>query len=367
MSEIACYRQKRWDSKIRPRVARLLLMRFPGLRCSLAFGVQISIFLLPAQAMNMPHYDVNSLVYMSTDVVVAKLSENTQQGFTATVIETLYGSLHPGDRVEQLSPFLTFFKPMEDGMRVVLFLDRRPRQYDFFHQDAAKSPFAVPPSGVYLIDEYDHVHEYFQINNPGPYAAQDYSFFLEKRVPTKEQDLALPTLATTKDQISAAIKSVEPVRPLLNKAAVREDVPVLMHLIDLTSSSKVDCELTPGERDSRTRFATIAFFEGSRTAPQSLCKCRRLWRYWKCHRIYTTQLFDYGQRIRRRASQVPRSDLLEPKRNSCTPCLCSTSSARPWRVPQRTSYGPLKGAADRRKKLARAVCERDSVEIENHL
>jgi hypothetical protein len=37
---------------------------------------------------------------------------------------------------------------MKAGTRVVLFLDHRPRQYDFFHSDAAKAPFAVPPSGV---------------------------------------------------------------------------------------------------------------------------------------------------------------------------------------------------------------------------
>jgi len=66
------------------------------------------------------------------------------------------------------TPFLMFFQPLDDRQKVILFLDRRSRQYDFFHQDAAKSPFAVPPSGVYRIDEYGHVHEYFQPNNPGP-------------------------------------------------------------------------------------------------------------------------------------------------------------------------------------------------------
>jgi hypothetical protein len=218
-------------------------MRFLGLRRFLALVLQISTFPLTTHAIIKPHYDVDSLVYMSTDIVLVRLSEDAQKAFAATVIETLFGSLRPNDRIEKLSPFLSFFNPMENGMKVVLFLDRRPRQYDFFHQDAAKSPFAVPPSGVYLVDEYDHVHEYFQMNNPGDYVAQGYSFFMEKRVPTKEQDLALPTLATTKDRISAAIKSVEPVRSLLEQTAMRKDVPALMHLIDLTSSSQVDCEL----------------------------------------------------------------------------------------------------------------------------
>jgi hypothetical protein len=59
-------------------------------------------------------------------------------------------------------------------MCVVLFLDRRPHTYDFFHSDAAKSSFAIPPSGVHLIDQYQHVHCYFQKNNPGPYVAYGY-------------------------------------------------------------------------------------------------------------------------------------------------------------------------------------------------
>src|SRR5215469_2328514 len=114
-------------------IATLLLMRFLGLPRSLALVLQISMFLPRVHAIIKPHYDVDSLVYMSTDIVVAKVSEDAQQGFAATVIETLYGSLRANDRIEKLSPFLTFFKPMESGMKVVLFLDRRPRQYDFFH------------------------------------------------------------------------------------------------------------------------------------------------------------------------------------------------------------------------------------------
>src|SRR5260370_37188136 len=121
--------------------------------------------------MTMLHYDLASLVFLSTDIVIANISESADHKFAATVTESLHGALKPGDRLDTLTPFLSFFRPMQTGMRVVLFLDRRPHQYDFFNSEAAKSPFAVPPSGVYLIDEYDHVHEYYQQNNPGPYVA----------------------------------------------------------------------------------------------------------------------------------------------------------------------------------------------------
>ena len=117
-------------------------------------------------AMNLTHYDLDSLVYLSTDIVIARMSEDAQHSLSATVTETLYGALNPGDRVERLSPFLSFFRPMENGMNVILFLDRRPHSYDFLHSDAAKSSFAVPPSGVYLIDTYGHVHQYYQQANP---------------------------------------------------------------------------------------------------------------------------------------------------------------------------------------------------------
>jgi hypothetical protein len=225
-------------------------------RCLRLIAVLILLVTPASDAMNMPHYDIDSLVFMSTDIVVAKLTQDQEQTFppateilhpshtfTAIVTETLYGSLHPDDRLDKLTPFLTFFQPMEDGMKVVLFLDRRPHQYDFIHSDAAKSPFAVLPSGVYFIDIYDHVHEYFQQNNPGPYVAQGYMYFPEKTIPTKEQDLAFPSLDEIRNHIDIAINAVQRIRPLLDKVAEIEDAPALLSLADTTSNSEKDCVL----------------------------------------------------------------------------------------------------------------------------
>lgn len=198
-------------------------------RCALT----LLIVLLPvnAMAMDLPHYDLDSLVYLSTDIVLADLSKDAHGNFTAAVTETLYGSLRPGEKLDALTPFLTFFQPLNDGQKVILFLDRRPRQYDFFHQDAAKSPFAVPPSGVYLIDEYGHVHEYFQENNPGPYVAQGYSFFPSHVVPTEKDDLALPSLNEVKARIATTVKSAIAMRTLLDQPTRAADVPVLLKLL----------------------------------------------------------------------------------------------------------------------------------------
>jgi hypothetical protein len=209
------------------------IRQFVGFGIYSEFALALLILLLPvgAGAMDLPHYDLDSLVYLSTDIVLADISKDPGGNFMATVTEVLYGSLQPGVKLDALTPFLMFFQPLNDGQKAILFLDRRPRQYDFFHQDAAKSPFAVTPSGVYLIDEYGHVHEYFQENNPGPYVAQGYSFFIERQLPTEKDDLSLPSLQEVKGRISATVKSVIPIRSFLDRRMTAADVPALTKLL----------------------------------------------------------------------------------------------------------------------------------------
>lgn len=213
-----------------------------GRRSLVALILMATFWLVSAHSMDLIHYDVDSLVYLSTDIVIAKVSIDDHHEKSATVEETIYGSLRPGDKVQQLSPFLMFFKPMDDGMRVVLFLDRRPRTYDFIHQDAAKAPFAVAPSGVYLIDTLGHVHQYFQESNPGPYVAQGYSFFaLQKDVPTPERDLKLPSLEQTRREIMAAIQSVDRMRAVLDRKPGRNDLPQMFSLLDSRAKGGTGC------------------------------------------------------------------------------------------------------------------------------
>jgi hypothetical protein len=71
-----------------------------------AFALRILVAAIVSSAMNMRSYDHVSLVYMSTDIVIADLSEDSKKQFTATVIETLYGSLYPGDRLDKLTPII---------------------------------------------------------------------------------------------------------------------------------------------------------------------------------------------------------------------------------------------------------------------
>src|SRR5579863_6675444 len=106
------------------------------------FIISLFFLTLPARAMNLYHYDLDSLAYMSTDIVIVNLSIDSHDNFICTVTETLYGSLHAGDTLDTLAPFLLgFFKPMENGQRMVLFLDRRPQKYNFIYSELSKSPF----------------------------------------------------------------------------------------------------------------------------------------------------------------------------------------------------------------------------------
>lgn len=198
-----------------------------------------------ASAMNLRHYDLDSLAYFSTDIVVARISIDGKASISATVLETLSGSLRPGDRITDLSPFLgPFFTPLSDGAKAVLFLDGRPRPPSIF-SDANRAKYAVPPSGLYLIDPYDHVHEYFQWSNPGPYIAEGYGHGRPEPLkdPTREEDLKYPSLDEVKARIATAVARVAPIRAMLDKTTTRKDIPFLLHLVDLTSQDANDCDL----------------------------------------------------------------------------------------------------------------------------
>lgn len=202
--------------------------------------------LLPmASAMNLQHYDIDSLVFFSTDIVIARIASDGKADISATVIETLSGTLKPGDRITDLNPFLgPFFKPLPDGAKVVLFLDSRPRARSFF-SDANRAKYAVPPSGVYLIDPYDHVHEYYQLNNPGSYVAQGYrvGFPQPAHEPTQQEDLKYPSLADVKARIATAVARVAPVRAHLDQPTTPADISFLLHLVDVASQDASDCDL----------------------------------------------------------------------------------------------------------------------------
>jgi hypothetical protein len=207
-------------------------------------------------AMNMPTYDLDSLIYLSTDIAIATLGKTTAapgrmtDGFPsdATVIKPLYGSLHIGDKTPEIAVYLSFFCPrLVTGQKVILFLDHRPRGAGMFSPSSADCPYAILPAGVYLIDDGQHVHRYFQENNPGGYIEEPsmlrqqlWSFgamLSQKERQDKNDELrkeseALPMLSAAEAEIRKQIKYVESLRPLLDKRPVVSDIPDLLALLD---------------------------------------------------------------------------------------------------------------------------------------
>jgi hypothetical protein len=189
-----------------------------------------------ASGVPLKNYGLDSLVFASTDIVIAEIATGGKRDATATVEVTLYGHHQPGDRITNLHNSLSPYDPIFDGTRVILFLDSRAHAHRSFS--------AVVASGVYLIDSDQHVYPYGQQVIQGGYVASGYYEQLSRaaRGSGKGEDLKYPTLEQTKADIAAAVALVAPVRSRTDGAVTLADVPFLVHLADATSPDREDCD-----------------------------------------------------------------------------------------------------------------------------
>jgi hypothetical protein len=84
---------------------RFFAQRFIRIALAALF-FQLGIVTVPVRGMNMPSYDDVSLTYMSTDIVIADLSESPQYTFTITVTDVLYGVEHLAAGKKQFSSLM---------------------------------------------------------------------------------------------------------------------------------------------------------------------------------------------------------------------------------------------------------------------
>ncbi|MGA2890578.1 MAG: hypothetical protein ABSE51_21275 [Terracidiphilus sp.] len=210
-----------------------------------AFILPVALALVPSQlpAMNMPVYDLDSKVYLSTDIVLVQISMDEAKHKIATVQETLLGTLPIGTRLDQIDGYLSYFAKINSGSRLILFLDSRPRKLDFLYKEFEKAPYSIVPSGVELVDPFGHVHPYYQPMNPGGYFPEGYPWFPTDKPLTVDDARKFPTLSEEKQKIIEAIHSVEPARIILGHESTAEDVPRLLHFVDATSSDTSDCAI----------------------------------------------------------------------------------------------------------------------------
>ena len=217
----------------------------PRFRQLLFAGFLVLFALLPrsVSAAPIPRYDLESLCYMSTDVVeativrhhIAELSEGDDR-FTATVTSSIAGRYHPSDKVANLD--LTLYNPNAAGQHCILFIARK--QFQFY---VLPSP-AISPEVVdmLLIGSRSRVQRYYQYSNPGGL--------------TTTASLQSPILAAERSAISAKWAAVDRLRPLLSRPLRREDIPVFQSLIQVRRSfsgpglQNIICEIAKDRLDT---------------------------------------------------------------------------------------------------------------------
>lgn len=185
-----------------------------------------------ARGMNQYTYDVDSLVYMSPQIVEGTLGGKHRVG-DVTVSDFKISAVHKGSFKVGQSIQLTaleFYSVAEKG-----FWDgRKLKDGDrfFFFGDRARETFVyrIPkdaeiywpaPSGIWLIVG-DKALDFWQFNNPGPYVA-----VLEGAA----TNASVPMVDELRMRIRQGIKRETEWRPLLERNATTNDIPELLNIL----------------------------------------------------------------------------------------------------------------------------------------
>jgi hypothetical protein len=200
--------------------------------------VALAFFNLSAVGMILYNYDLDSLVYMSPQIVEGRLgSEHRRYNLTIRefkVSQAYKGSLKIGDSIEILETMSldSFCKPigesfkrgkLQDGDQLFLFLGRASSGGYFMPFDIRTNAefFITAPSGVRLVID-GKVVDFFQETNPGPYVA---------RTRQAATNAMILTAAEFRQQIKESLARVDEWRPLLEKEATKQDIPELLTLL----------------------------------------------------------------------------------------------------------------------------------------
>jgi len=195
----------------------------------------LSLFAV-AQAMNLYSYDLDSLVYMSSDIVegtlVRKYQEHDLHLTEIKVTAVQKGQFAPGQSVALTAldeyqvpdeakegPFGNAFRSLQVGDTFFFFLVRAKKTFLWEIPDDAVIYWTVP-SGLKLVRD-NKVYGFAQYRNPGPYVAV-IPDSPEKKSPTPEEFRA---------QIRASIPKTDAIAAQLKQSATSEDVPKLMQLL----------------------------------------------------------------------------------------------------------------------------------------
>jgi len=189
----------------------------------------------PCRAATIRTYDLDSLCFMSTDVVEATLvwhhvpgQKLWQDTLLATVDRSIAGQYQVGDQIAKLD--FGMYSPAMSQQRCILFIVRK----QFTFQLQPSETIAPHLTDMLLIDAHENVRRYFQLMNPGGLLAQGYfrsggMYGAVIEYYTKGQ--TYPTLAEERKIIASKWAAIYQLRPLLSHDPRPEDVPVLLELL----------------------------------------------------------------------------------------------------------------------------------------
>jgi hypothetical protein len=184
------------------------------------------------QGMDLYTYDLDSLIYMSPQIVEGKLGSEHRTN-NVTVRELKISAVHKGILKAGQSIDVTaldFYRvskngfwgndQLKEGDKLFFFFDRARNTFLYDIPKDAEIYWAAP-SGVRLVVGEKAVG-FNQYENPGPYLA------ILEGVAT---NTAIPTVENLRGQIHESMARVEKWRPLLEREATTNDIPALLEIL----------------------------------------------------------------------------------------------------------------------------------------
>jgi hypothetical protein len=184
------------------------------------------------QGMDQYTYDMDSLVYMSPQIVEGKLGAESRAN-NVTVSDFKISAVHEGNlkvgRTIQVTA-LDFYRvagkgfwngrKLRSGDQFFLFGDRAKKAFLYDIPDDAEIYWPAP-SGVWLVVG-EKALDFWQFDNPGPYVAV---------LDGTATNTAIPTVVELQMQIRRSLKRVEKWRPMLEREATTNDIPALLEIL----------------------------------------------------------------------------------------------------------------------------------------
>lgn len=203
-------------------------------RWPLVLAVLLAFAVGASQAMQMAHYDLDSLIYLCTDIIEGEIITDATANSVSPAVDVNVLAVYKGayKRNETLhvsiGPYTKAGRTrLGKGDRCFFFLDK-PRGPGGTADK--KTTLHAVPSGIRLIHE-NQLLFFRQGNNPGPYLAV---------LPGPNSGKKFPTVEEFRKQLGASLQKVESYKPLLDPSAGKPDGDRLLKILAERSGQPAD-------------------------------------------------------------------------------------------------------------------------------